>query len=162
MYDTAVKVPGLFRLPGKVQENVVNHEMVSHYDFYETILDIAGVTFEKPEEMPGVSFAPLLSGEKQRVRDSVVVLDEYGPCRMIRTQEWKLVLRIPDGPNELYDLVNDPGEDVNLFDDPDCQGIIQTLSKDMNDWYGKYADPEFDGSKENVRGKGQLTSHSFQ
>ena len=162
MYDTAVKVPGLFRLPGKVQKNVVNHELISHYDFYETILDIAGIPFEKPEEMPGVSFAPLLSGEKQRVRDSVVVLDEYGPCRMIRTKEWKLVIRTPEGPNELYDLINDPREDVNRFDDPQCQEIIKELGAQMRDWYQKYTDPEFDGSKEKVCGKGQLTSHSFQ
>ena len=112
--------------------------------------------------MPGVSFAPLLSGEKQRVRDSVVVLDEYGPCRMIRTKEWKLVIRTPEGPNELYDLINDPREDVNRFDDPQCQEIIKELGAQMRDWYQKYTDPEFDGSKEKVCGKGQLTSHSFQ
>ncbi|MBQ6685467.1 MAG: sulfatase-like hydrolase/transferase, partial [Firmicutes bacterium] len=162
MYDTAVKVPGLFRLPGTVQQGVVNHEMISHYDFYETLLDIAGVPFEQPEELPGTSFAPLLTGEQKRVRDSVVILDEYGPCRMIRTYEWKLVLRTPEGPNELYDLVHDPGEETNRFDDPACADIIQHLKAEMDSWYEKYADPEFDGSKEKVCGKGQLTSHSFQ
>ena len=38
----------------------------------------------------------------------VFVLDEYGPTRMIRTHRWKYVHRYPDGPNELYDLANDP------------------------------------------------------
>lgn len=162
MYDSAVKVPCLFRLPGVVQENVVSHEMVSHYDFYETILDMAGIPFEKPADMPGTSFAPLLTGAQQRVRDSVVVFDEYGPCRMIRTQEWKLVLRLPDGPNELYDLVNDPGEDVNRYEDPACRKIIQALSGTLGDWFQQFVDPAFDGSKEDVCGRGQLTSHAFQ
>ena len=162
MYDSAVKVPALFRLPGTVQQNVVNHEMVSHYDFYETLLDIAGISFEKPDNMPGTSFAPLLTGKRHRVRDHVVVFDEYGPCRMIRTQEWKLVIRIPGGPNELYDLVNDPGEEENRFDDPVCQDIIHTLSKDLNVWFDQYVDPAFDGSRENVHGHGQLTSHTYQ
>ena len=81
---------------------------------------------------------------------------------MIRTYEWKLVLRTPEGPNELYDLVHDPGEETNRFDDPACADIIQHLKAEMDSWYEKYADPEFDGSKEKVCGKGQLTSHSFQ
>ena len=161
MYDSAVKVPGLFRLPGTVQQGVVSHEMVSHYDFYETILDMAGISFEKPNDMPGTSFAPLLTGEKQRVRDSVVVFDEYGPCRMIRTQEWKLIVRIPDGPSELYDLVNDPGEEVNRFDDPACRDVICMLGAQLKDWFQQYVNPRFDGSREAVCGSGQLTSHSF-
>lgn len=162
MYDTSVKVPGLFRLPGTVQQGVVNHELVSHYDFYETILDIAGVPYEQPEEMPGISFKPLLTGEQEHVRDSIVVVDEYGPCRMIRNHEWKLIIRIPDGPHELYDLVNDPGEEINRIDDPDCEEIIKELTADMKAWFTKYVDPAFDGSKEKVCGRGQLTSHSFQ
>ena len=162
MYDSAVKVPGLFRLPGVVQENVVNHEMISHYDFYETILEMAGIPFEKPADMPGTSFAPLLTGKQQRVRDSVVIFDEYGPCRMIRTREWKLVVRIPNGPHELYDLVNDPGEETNRFGDPACREIMRTLGGELEDWFRQYVDPAFDGSKEAVCGRGQLTSHSFQ
>lgn len=162
MYDSAVKVPCLFSLPGTVQSGVVNHEMVSHYDFYETILDLAGVPFTPPDNLPGVSFAPLLTGAKQRVRDSVVVFDEYGPCRMIRTARWKLVLRFPDGPNELYDLETDPGEDCNRFSDPQSASVISRLSGQLEGWFDRYADPAFDGKKEAVCGNGQLTSHQFQ
>ena len=162
MYDSAVKVPGLFRLPGTIRSNVVNHEMISHYDFYGTILDLAGVPYEQPVDMPGTSFAALLTGEQQRVRDHVVVFDEYGPCRMIRTHEWKLVLRVPDGPNELYDLVNDPEENTNRFEDPTCKDVVASLRNQMTAWFHLYVDPEFDGSREAVCGRGQLTSHSFQ
>ena len=111
--------------------------------------------------MPGISFAPLLTGEKERVRESVVIFDEYGPCRMIRTQEWKLVVRIPQGPHELYDLVQDPGEEINRFSDPACREVISALTRDLEDWFRQYVDPAFDGSREAVRGHGQLTSHHF-
>lgn len=161
MYDSAVKVPGIFSLPGTILQGVVNHEMVSHYDFYETILDLAGIAFEKPDNMPGVSFAPLLTGERERVRDSVVVFDEYGPCRMIRTKEWKLVLRLPDGPNELYDLVEDPDEENNLMGHRSCAGVVAELTGELKAWFEKYVDPAFDGSREPVCGRGQLTAHSF-
>ena len=49
--------------------------------------------------------------------ENVVVYDEYGPVRMVRTKEWKYVHRYPYGPHELYDLVNDPDEKHNLIDD---------------------------------------------
>ncbi len=162
MYDSSIKVPGLFSCPGTIPEGRVCHEMVSHYDLYETILDMANIPFEKPAEMPGISFAGLLTGARARVRDSVVIFDEYGPCRMIRTEEWKYVLRFPDGPNELYHLTDDPGEDYNLADDPACEQVRKELGAQLGEWFAAYVDPRFDGIKENVRGKGQLTSHMFQ
>ena len=162
MYDTAVKVPGLFCCPGVVPAGVVRHEMVSHYDLYQTILDMARIPYEKPEALPGVSFAGLLTGEEGPARESVVVYDEYGPCRMIRTPAWKYVLRWPDGPNELYHLADDPGEEHNLVEDPGCAAIRQALKRQMGDWFETYVDPRFDGNREAVRGKGQLTSHSFK
>lgn len=161
MYDTSVKVPCIFSYPGVIKPGQVNHEMVSHYDFYETILDFAGIPFETPDNMPGVSFAPILRGEKERVRENIVVFDEYGPCRMIRNQEWKLVLRYPDGPGELYHLTEDPNEDVNLYGDPACAAVQTELAAQLGGWFDKYVDPEFDGSVEDVRGHGQYTSHSF-
>lgn len=161
MYDTSVKIPALFSCPGRIRPGQVCHEMVSHYDFYETILDFVGIPFEKQEDMPGISFAPILTGECEHVRDSIVVFDEYGPCRMIRSQEWKLVLRYPDGPNELYHLTEDPGEDNNLYHDPAYAELTASMSAQLRGWFEKYVDPRFDGSKEKVTGKGQLTSHSF-
>lgn len=162
MYDSSIKVPGLFSCPGMIPEGQVCHEMVSHYDLYETILEMADISFEKPPEMPGISFAGLLTGARTRVRDSVVIFDEYGPCRMIRTEEWKYVLRFPDGPNELYHLTDDPGEDRNLADNPACEQVRKELGAQMGEWFAAYVDPRFDGIRENVRGKGQLTSHMFQ
>lgn len=162
MYDSSIKVPGLFSCPGVIPTGQVCHEMVSHYDLYETILDMAEIPFEKPAEMPGVSFAALLTGKKTRVRESVVVYDEYGPCRMIRTQEWKYVLRLPDGPDELYHLTEDPGEDHNLAEDPAYESVRKDLGAQMGAWFDAYVDPRFDGSKEAVRGKGQITSHLFR
>ncbi|MBQ8815042.1 MAG: sulfatase-like hydrolase/transferase [Lachnospiraceae bacterium] len=162
MYDTSVKVPAIFSCPGLVQRDVVCHEMVSHYDLYQTILELADVPWEEKEEYPGRSFAPILTGEKQSVRDSVVVFDEYGPCRMIRNKNWKLVIRAEEGMDELYDLESDPGEDHNRISDPACAELIAAMRGELDSWFACYVDPEFDGSKEKVCGKGQLTSHSFQ
>lgn len=71
--------------------------MVSHYDFMPTLLEMCGVPYQPKKELPGRSFARVLTGESDSFRDEVVVYDEYGPVRMIRTREWKLVHRYPMG-----------------------------------------------------------------
>ena len=80
---------------------------------------------------------------------------------MIRTKEWKLVLRLPDGPNELYDLVEDPDEENNLMGHRSCAGVVAEVTGELKAWFEKYVDPAFDGSREPVCGRGQLTAHSF-
>lgn len=161
MYDTSVKIPGLFAFPGRIPAGRVCSEMASHYDLYDTILDFAAVPHAAAPERPGRSFADVLTGKEEHFRDEVVVFDEYGPVRMIRTKEWKYVRRFPDGPDELYDLINDPDEYINLVDDPAQKERISEMSSRLSAWFDRYVDPSLDGAREQVRGKGQLNSHSF-
>ena len=162
MYDTSTKVPGIFAWPGHIPGGVVCQTMVSHYDFLPTILEMCNVPYQQPARLPGKSFAPVLRGETDAFRDDVVVFDEYGPVRMIRTREWKYVHRYPDGPDELYDLVNDPGERVNRIDDPTQAARVADMAARLTKWFDQYVDPALDGSKEAVHGKGQNNSHSFR
>ena len=39
--------------------------------------------------------------------------------------------------------------------------LIRELQDRLAGWFARYVDPAFDGSKEDVRGKGQLDSHHF-
>lgn len=163
MYETSTRVPGLFSCPGTIPSGVVAKAKVSHYDIFHTVLDFVGVPFQKTDDMPGESFAPLLCGKADPDRGGdVFVFDEYGVTRMATDRDWKLVLRSPDGPNELYNLKDDPDEYINRYDDPKCAEIIQSLGTKLAEWFDKYIDPELDGSKEDVRGHGQITSHMFK
>lgn len=156
MYDTSVKVPALFSRPGYLPQGEVESGLYSHYDFMPTLLDYLDLDCPDPEHLPGQSFAPLLQGEACPERDSVVVYDEYGPVRMIRTSELKYVHRYPYGPHEFYDLMTDPDEQRNLIDDPARQGQIQALKAQLDAWFVRYLDPARDGVREPVTGKGQL------
>jgi arylsulfatase A-like enzyme len=167
MYDTSVKVPTLISRPGHVPEGLVCEDMLSQYDVMPTLLDYLGFANPVAEHLPGRSFAPLLDGQSLVGRDAVVVydervldehavFDEYGPVRMIRTQEWKYVHRYPYGPNELYDLANDPGERENLVDDAAHADKVRALKAGLEAWFVRYVDPKLDGTHEAVTGKGQL------
>lgn len=163
MYDSSVKVPAIISQPGRVLAGAVRHELLSAYDLPATLLELVGLDPGPMEAGPGRSFAKLLlaSGEGQNKGehdgDRVVVHDEYGPTRMIRTRAWKYVHRWPDGPHELYDLDRDPGEEVNLVSAPDIRyrAIRAELHSELEDWFRRFATAEHDGQRLPVIGTGQ-------
>jgi choline-sulfatase len=85
----------------------------------------------------------------------VVIYDEYGPVRMIRTEQWKYVHRYPYGPHELYDLVNDPGERTNRIGDDACTPVAEDMRRRLEQWFVRHVDPRVDGVREPVTGSGQ-------
>ena len=58
---------------------------------------------------------------------------------MIRNDRYKYVSRVSD-KDELYDLVNDPGEAKNLFLDPNMADVIISMRKDMLKWLQETSD----------------------
>ena len=159
MYDTAVKVPTLMSRPGHVPQGEVEPGLLSHYDLMPTILDYVrlGYTIGNVRDLlPGTSFAATLEGAIPAGDLSVVVADEYGPTRMIRTKSLKYIHRYPDGPNEFYDLGNDANETVNAIDDMAFRSIIRHMAKQLQEWFDRYVEPERDGSKQDVKGRGQI------
>lgn len=154
MYDEAVKVPAIFYHKGKL-EHRLNDTMLNHYDFFPTILEYCGVKLEDNPKRPGKSFVPVLRGEAG-VDSPIVIYSEYGPCRMIRTRQYKYVHRYPYGEHELYDMIADPGEKENLYGRGEYEEVARQLRHEMQLWFNRYTDPAVDASKEPVRGNGQL------
>ena len=95
MYEESFRTPLLVRLPGGKKGDVA--ELVQIIDYGPTILDLAGI--EKPEEMQGESFFPLLKGEKApEWRKSLYYhFNEYPAEHMVcrhfgvRTDRYKLI-----------------------------------------------------------------------
>jgi arylsulfatase A-like enzyme len=155
MYENSVKVPFIMSHPGKIPERRVSEAMVSQYDFMPTLLDYLGLPDPNDDMSPGRSFVPALTRKTNDAQDEVVVFDEYGPVRMIRTQEWKYVHRYPYGPHELYDLVKDPGERKNLIDEKERKALISDMRRQMGAWFERYVIPQLDGTRCAVTGRGQ-------
>lgn len=156
MYDTAVKVPLLISWPGHYPEGRVSKKMCSQYDFMQTLLAMLDISYPLPEGLPGKSFAGVFKNEAENEDGTVVIYDEYGPVRMIRTAEWKYIHRFPYGPDELYYLKEDPEENENLIDREEYAKIADSLYCRMNQWFHIYANPAVDAAREGVTGRGQL------
>lgn len=157
MYENSVKVPFIMSQPGRIPEGKVCKAMASQYDFMPTLLDYLNLPDPNDDMSPGSSFVPALTGNTNDAKDRIVVFDEYGPVRMIRTQEWKYVHRYPYGPHELYDLVNDPDERLNLIDEKSRKALIRDMRRQMGEWFDRYVVPRLDGARCPVAGTGQVT-----
>lgn len=125
--------------------------VVNHCDMWATLLDIAGATPDAKTaaaiHSPGKSFLPALRGHADSNRDTQ--FSEYGNARMIRTPQYKLILRYPYAgvifPSELYDLQADPRETVNRYTDPSCAAAIKDLTARLDQFFGMYTLAGHDG-----------------
>ncbi len=145
MYENSIRVPLVFSQPGTVPQSVVESGMLSAYDFAPTLLDYLGLPLPEGRNLPGSSFAAALHGQPVSGREMVAIYDEYGPARMIRTEEWKYVHRYPDGPHDLFDLANDPDERTNLASDPAYTQQAWDLKAQMDEWFDRYVEADTDG-----------------
>ncbi|MBT3377950.1 MAG: sulfatase-like hydrolase/transferase [Lentisphaerae bacterium] len=118
LWDEGLHVPLVMRWPEGAARGVVRQGFTSSIDLLPTICELAGATI--PGTVHGESLVPLLAAgpEPEVGRDET--FSEYDgnigqaySVRMVRTREWKYVF-VPYGRDELYDLINDPGECVNL------------------------------------------------
>ena len=156
MFDTSVKIPTIISRPGHVPQGLVCDQLLSQYDFAPTLLSYVGMEYSSDKPLPGRDFSPLLNGKPLGDNSPVFVFDEYGATRMIRTQTWKYIHRYPNGPNELYDLVSDPSEVLNLIDVVKYQKRAENLLAELENWFDQYVDPRVDATQNNVTGRGQI------
>ena len=155
MFEESLKVPLLVSHPGHIAPGRLDRHLLSQYDFMPTLLDYLGLPLPAGRNLPGRSFAALWRGQELPESREVVVYDEYGAARMLRTPEWKLVVREPNGPDELYDLHHDPGETCNLAGRPETAAREQDLRRQLREWFDHYAVPENDACRKLVDGYGQ-------
>jgi arylsulfatase A-like enzyme len=142
MYEHSLRIPLICSGPG-IKSGQVVERCVDHYDGFKTILDLAGITPEMGRSYPGTAYTAQLRGEDMVWDDTRY--GEYGDLRMIRTRQWKLVYRYPNGPHDLFDLANDPGETRNLIDDPGQRQIVANLKQQLETFYADYEDTEKSG-----------------
>ena len=155
MYDSAVKVPLIICDPRNKKKGAVCSSMSSQYDMFPTILELAGCKWDPEPIQPGRSMTEMLRVPEKETDDSIVIYDEYGRTRMIRSRKYKYIHRYGDGICELYDMIADPDETVNLAEDQKYASVVSSMRKDMEEWSGRYTEEKADPRKFDVKGTGQ-------
>lgn len=143
--DGMMQIPTIWRHPGHIQAKTRSKKLISNYDFMPTLLGHLGLGDRMPNSppSPGIDYSDVLTGNgDKQPRDAVFY--EFENLRCVRTETHKLVRRFPNGPDELYDLVHDPDEFVNLIDDNGSRPIRNQLRDRLDRFFDSYAEPKFD------------------
>jgi len=128
LYQEQIRVPLIIRMPGGIRGETVG-ALVRTTDILPTVLEALGI--ETPGTVQGSDLEPILSGAEQEPRVAVAealnTLDVHAPralpphqkdllfCAMDRN--WKLIHHFREpGNDELYNLLDDPKETINLMD----------------------------------------------
>lgn len=142
--EATIRIPLIFRHPGAIPAGQKPSLMVHNHDFLPTVLDYLGMSEKIPSKpsLPGKSFAPALQGRTMKWED--VIYHDFENTRMIRTPKWKLTVRHPHGPDELFDMETDPDETENLIHTPEHSKTKKQLRQKLDAFFASYVDPQYD------------------
>ena len=155
-YDPSIRVPFLMRFPGRIPAGTTARSHVQLLDISATVLSSAGYDKEQikkamPEAMDLIAF--IKKGRTyENYRDYAVCVYRntgYGPghkyfdppihATMFRGQGYKLNVYHSmevdeDTQGELYDMVSDPQETKNLWNNPQYANIKLDVMDRLMDW----------------------------
>ncbi len=138
-YEESIRIPMLAWAPGTIAPGSRVEGLVRNIDIAPTFLDLMGVEAEAP--IDGESFLPLLTGDEAGGgRDFIYEYYwEYAfphtPTTFaLRGDKYKFIYYhgVWD-TEELYDLENDPKEQVNLVAVPGLRDIVNDMRKQLFD-----------------------------
>lgn len=133
MTDTGTRVPLIVSWPAKINKGLMTDSLVDFSDILPTICDVAGITIPDDLVIDGKSFEPVLTGEKQKVRDWAYVWSKDKKNKIqqwARTERYKLY-----GTGKFFDLSKDPLERKTLKNlSPEAEKARQLLQKALNQY----------------------------
>ena len=138
-FDGGLRVPYIFRWPGKIPADTVCHEVISGVDLYPTFLALADAP-SPSHTLDGVDLTPILRDPQDRLahRELFWYFPSYSsfhrPSVVARRGDWKLIHLLESGENELYHTGRDIGETKNVADEhPELAKQLETRAREWMD-----------------------------
>ncbi len=127
-WEGGVRVPLVFRWPGKIDAGKVSEQVVANYDLLPTFADLLNVNLTVPKD--GVSLLPILMEGKERLPflRYVYISSDEGPA-VVDNDGWKLRYNKKMKKSRLHYLPDDYREEVILNEKhPD---VVERLWKQL-------------------------------
>jgi arylsulfatase len=129
MYESSVRVPMLFRAPGRIPAGKVSDALLDNSAVMPTLLELAGLPV--PSGVQGKSLVPLMTGKGAAPEAAFAWLSD----KMVRQGDWKLIVPLRKGGSpELYNVPKDPDEQNNLYGQPETAAIQRQLTALLDTW----------------------------
>ncbi len=152
-YDDALRVPMIAWGPGVLgTSGTTVTAALNSLDLPPTWIELANAKI--PETWAGRSFTKVLADGKTHdftasvssYPDHQSLLPHVKAYRVIRTPTHKLITWHPNANQtpELYDLINDPAENKNLYNDPSMAEIQKELETKLTQHRQRIGDTEWD------------------
>ncbi|NOZ19584.1 MAG: sulfatase [Planctomycetes bacterium] len=135
-FETSARAPMICRSPGQKSPGVASNALTEFVDIYPSLCELCGLPL--PEGLEGTSFAPLMD-EPNRPWKTAAFSQYPRGGRMgysmrtdrYRYTEWGILGEAPYA-RELYDHQTDPGENVNLANQPEHKDLVAKLSRQLH------------------------------
>jgi iduronate 2-sulfatase len=127
--DESSGVPLIIRVPGK--EPAVCNSFAELIDLYPTIATLCGL--EVPERLQGKDISPMLDDPAYEVRDAAFSVAPMRKGFLLREKDWSYIQYNENASAgiELFDVVNDPEQFINLADNPAYATVVAGFKEKM-------------------------------
>jgi arylsulfatase len=139
-YEGGTRVPAFFRWPGGLDAGVDVRALTGAVDLFATFAELSGATIPDDVKLDGRSLVPLLQDRSAAWPDRYLfthlgrwekgqaAASKFKQCA-VRSQRFRLV-----NNEDLYDIVNDPGEQRNVIDQH--PQVVAKMRRAYDKWWG--------------------------
>jgi arylsulfatase A-like enzyme len=117
-FEGGVHVPFIVSYPNKIPKGITYSGRVSNLDILSTVASVAGVDMDRNDlkeiEFDGANVLPYLIGENEGEPERVL-FNKSGNYSFIIKEGWKLQVDLVQNKKWLYNLNEDPTEQINLI-----------------------------------------------
>lgn len=137
-WDGGQRVPLIMHWPGVISQSVCS-ELSASMDLYPTLAALSGAKVPTDRIIDGLDMSNLILGKSAKSPRDTFFYYRLNTIEAVRHGDWKLHLRKKDEAiNELYNLRDDIGETINLYDENpkivvELNAIIEKCRHDMGD-----------------------------
>ncbi|MGB0262543.1 MAG: sulfatase-like hydrolase/transferase [Henriciella sp.] len=116
LFEGGIRVPLYMKWPARIPPGTIIEDPAAHIDVMPTIVAAANVSLPQDRIIDGVNLMPVAEGDGEIEREHDAIFWQSGYVRVVRAGNWKLQVDGRQQKSWLFDLENDPTEQINLAD----------------------------------------------
>ena len=113
-FEGGIRVPLMMKWPARISPGTVSEEPVAHIDVMPTLAAAAEAPEPEGVIIDGENLLPLATGAGLEAWDRDTLFWQSGHYRVVRHKDWKLQVTARPDKQWLFNLAEDPTEQINL------------------------------------------------